>query len=336
MHIFLNTQCLKQIILIIAGCAVLVGCTAPIIPEYAGIKSITGEPVNDVLYTFKKGEARLTCESDGCLKALNTIPHMTLCSNWEWNELVFGVAKSGYSSNLTYYYFGRAAEGFGYDSAAATYYQLGLGNVPQAWVEGKSKDHATSFIQERLNEMEYRLSKQAEDEKKQAELASIALAENKRIEEAEADRKREEEEQKAKAEERELAEREKLAAFEKLLDSAQQNYLTTLKLKNKTYYQKKNTIYNNIISTLDWAVIVNVKEFAKIGDISSDCKIKKEKYLSEMTSDILLIGVENCPFRSFYKIVYKGKEYGINVSDVEPSVFRTGPSYSDEINNDSL
>jgi len=81
-----------------------------------------------MLHDFRDGKAELNCRLacqltyDHALASLHVM-HQTQ----DWAGLAENVLRIGYSSDLSYYYLGRAAEGLTYPKAALHYYQISGG-----------------------------------------------------------------------------------------------------------------------------------------------------------------------------------------------------------------
>ena len=100
---------------------VLVGCATE--------RPRTDEPLerHQVFTELAAGQLRLTCElSCAATWRLGRSTLKGLYANQLWGELAVGVARVGYTSDLAYFYLGRAAEELGSPKAAETYYRLAL------------------------------------------------------------------------------------------------------------------------------------------------------------------------------------------------------------------
>ncbi|NJN00772.1 MAG: hypothetical protein HC793_04140 [Aquincola sp.] len=89
----------------------------------------TDEPLerHQVLTELAAGQLRLSCEfSCAATWRLERATLKGLYTNQLWGELAVGVARVGYTSDLAYFYLGRAAEELGKLRAAETYYRLAL------------------------------------------------------------------------------------------------------------------------------------------------------------------------------------------------------------------
>ncbi|MBU2569303.1 MAG: hypothetical protein KJ725_04575 [Gammaproteobacteria bacterium] len=92
-----------------------------------GIQTQTGLEVIDVMPVFQSGNARLNCDTtcSGSWGASRK-KFKGLYEQKLWKDLAIEVARVGFRSDQTYFYFGQAAEGLGNIEAARTYYKLGL------------------------------------------------------------------------------------------------------------------------------------------------------------------------------------------------------------------
>jgi outer membrane protein OmpA-like peptidoglycan-associated protein len=89
-------------------------------------KDLTGEivDVSNVISKLKKGELRLTCRSLGCALSSDYPKMYKLFTNGLWTDLALEVARVGFETDVSYYYFGKVAENLGYLDAAKVYYKL--------------------------------------------------------------------------------------------------------------------------------------------------------------------------------------------------------------------
>jgi hypothetical protein len=214
---FLEKNFFTKTLLAIVVSAGLSGCAT-----YAGIKDDTGVPVVDVLTTIKQGKARLPCKSFGCLTAIrnSSANIVSLDGNRSWTELATEIARVGYSCDMTYFYLGRAVEGLGYESAAATYYRLALSEVTTCVPDQKYK--LQEIIQASLMQLPHiKAENAAREQQQRAEIAA-----------------------------KELAEKERLAARERLLSSSQPEevYLAGVKYETETDYDSAKAFYNHIVT----------------------------------------------------------------------------------------
>jgi len=96
----------------VAGCATQT--TAPLSADEAMVLLRSGRPV-------------LTCR-DACLASWRESQPQAqrLAEAGNWRELAILVERVGYQDDLSLYYLGRAAEGLGYDPAAASFYRQSM------------------------------------------------------------------------------------------------------------------------------------------------------------------------------------------------------------------
>lgn len=100
---------------LLAGCA------------QTGPRTASGEPVGDVMATFRSGDLRLTCDT-ACSGAWGA-NRRTVKGHYDvqsWNDLVGAIALVGMRVDSGYFYLGRAAEAMRHHEAARTYYRLAL------------------------------------------------------------------------------------------------------------------------------------------------------------------------------------------------------------------
>jgi outer membrane protein OmpA-like peptidoglycan-associated protein len=109
--------------IVITSSSLFVGCASRM------AQNSNGGTITDVIDSLKNGEIRLNC---GALCAgkwgANREKLKTLHDNESWKNLAIDVATIGFSSNLGYYFLGRASEGLNFSEAARTYYNLALVN----------------------------------------------------------------------------------------------------------------------------------------------------------------------------------------------------------------
>jgi hypothetical protein len=100
------------------GCIAVAGCTtqtaAPLTADEAMVLLRSGRPV-------------LTCR-DACLASWRESQPQAqrLAEVGNWRDLAILVERVGYQDDLSLYYLGRAAEGLGYDPAAASFYRQSM------------------------------------------------------------------------------------------------------------------------------------------------------------------------------------------------------------------
>jgi outer membrane protein OmpA-like peptidoglycan-associated protein len=85
----------------------------------------TGGTITDVITSLKNGEIRLNCGAMCSGKwGANRRELKMLHDNESWRNLAIEVAKIGFSSDLGYYFLGRASEGLNFSESAKVYYNL--------------------------------------------------------------------------------------------------------------------------------------------------------------------------------------------------------------------
>jgi hypothetical protein len=84
-------------------------------------------PPDELIRRLQTGEPALECGLP-CQDAwrANRATALVLNEARQWRELAILVMQIGYTSDLTYYYLGRAAEGLGFWDAAKTYYRISV------------------------------------------------------------------------------------------------------------------------------------------------------------------------------------------------------------------
>lgn len=114
----------KCVVSCVALATVLAGCA--ISPSASSSRAASG----DVLQELNAGTLRLQCETTCFVHWRSQSRHLkSLHDNRVWADLAHEVAKTDYSSDLSYYYLGRAAEGLGHPEAAVIYYRLALSQL---------------------------------------------------------------------------------------------------------------------------------------------------------------------------------------------------------------
>jgi len=224
---------LKYLITITSLACILSGCVS------AGIQSKSGEKVDDVYSVFSSGEARLTC-SVSCSGASGSSrgKQRGFYFNSLWLDLALEVARVGFSSDQSYFYLGRAAEGLGYREAAITYYKLALlaDFKCGGWINVCDGLDFPSDINARLEPLNLQVAKEAAEKSayeatvrsaKEAEASEVA----KEAEEAEAS--------KVAKEASEKLEREALAA--KLASESAERPITEIEERSTNRVTKKTT-----------------------------------------------------------------------------------------------
>jgi hypothetical protein len=95
----------------------------------AGCTSQTAAPLSadEAMVLLRSGRPVLTCR-DACLASWRESQPQAqrLADAGNWRELAILVERVGYQDDLSLYYLGRAAEGLGYDSAAASFYRQSM------------------------------------------------------------------------------------------------------------------------------------------------------------------------------------------------------------------
>jgi hypothetical protein len=105
----------------VALAASLEACTS------TGIQDAQGPVTSDAFAIFARGEIRLNCDIS-CSGSFGTVAR-SMHAKYEqgqWRSLAMGIAQVGWTTDLTYFYLGRAAEGLGLSYAAKTYYRLSI------------------------------------------------------------------------------------------------------------------------------------------------------------------------------------------------------------------
>ena len=95
----------------------------------AGCASQTAAPLSadEAMVLLRSGRPVLTCR-EACLASWRESEPQAqrLAEAGNWRELAILVERVGYQDDLTLYYLGRAAEGLGYDTAAASFYRQSM------------------------------------------------------------------------------------------------------------------------------------------------------------------------------------------------------------------
>ena len=97
--------------------ALLAGC--------APVEELPRTTPPELLDSLRKGTVDLGCVSSACARAWTARAELaaTLTLQGRWAELTTVLAVTGYRSDLTWYFLGRAALGVGSPKAAAHYYE---------------------------------------------------------------------------------------------------------------------------------------------------------------------------------------------------------------------
>jgi len=89
--------------------------------------SIDSSDQNYVLEKFRSGHTVLDCTLYCSISwDLKRKQANVLLQNKQWKELALLLTQIGYSSDLSWYYLGRSAQGLGYSAAAKTYYDKSI------------------------------------------------------------------------------------------------------------------------------------------------------------------------------------------------------------------
>ena len=99
------------------ACIAVAGCATQTPPLSA----------DEAMVLLRSGRPVLTCR-EACLASWRESQPQAqrLAETGNWRELAILVERIGYQDDLTLYYLGRAAEGLGYDAAAASFYRQSM------------------------------------------------------------------------------------------------------------------------------------------------------------------------------------------------------------------
>jgi hypothetical protein len=105
--------------------ACVAGCTALVLTSC--VSAPPEVPPEELVRRLQAGEPALECGLP-CRDAwrANRATALVLNETHRWRELAVLVMQIGYTSDLTYYYLGRAADGLGFWEAAKTYYRISV------------------------------------------------------------------------------------------------------------------------------------------------------------------------------------------------------------------
>ena len=101
----------------VIAAALLAGCTP--------VAELPRTTSPELLDSLRKGTVELDCVSSACARAWTARAELAanLTMQGRWAELTTLLAVTGYRSDLTWYFLGRAADGLGSPKAARHYYE---------------------------------------------------------------------------------------------------------------------------------------------------------------------------------------------------------------------